>query len=417
MNIFAQITLWIAIILSTYFAVFWLLVLFEGPVEQKRKKWKSLPVITVAIPAYNEEASMRQTMLSVLKLKYPKEKLDIVVVNDGSSDKTEIIAKQVKTEFPNHRIKIFSQVNKGKGAALNVALNIAKGDFFVTMDADSTVYPDALNTLLSYFVEDNIAAVVPAMKVHKPSNFLQKLQWYEYNINMFYKDLMGRLDALHIIPGPFPAYRTNVLRKIGGFAEDGNLTEDLEITLRLQSHHYKIVQVMDAVVETIAPSTWKAFYAQRNRWFKGSFLNAVAYKRLMFNRKYGDFGMIQMPTLLISGVLALIIMGIMGYYFVESYYTGMTQLFSIHFDILTLIKNFNLDMIVFDWNFTNIALGLSMISMSVYVIFKSHKLCNEPIKKYGFFKLGIFMVIYYLVLAIVWAGVAFDLARGKRQRW
>jgi len=144
------------------------------------------------------------------------------------------------------------------------------------LDADSYVSKDALHKILPEFTNDNIAAVLPLLKVRNPKNFLQKMQWLEYIVNMFYKELMSKLDCVHVSPGPFSVYKKSILMKIGGFDEN-NLTEDLEITLRLQKYNYRIVQLLNTDVHTIAPETFKELYKQRNRWFKGAVLNAVAY--------------------------------------------------------------------------------------------------------------------------------------------
>jgi len=417
MNLFAQVLLWIAAIISMYFAVFWFLVLIEAPPKIERKRWKDWPLLSVIIPAYQEEDCIRETMESVLKADYPKEKLQIIVINDGSTDRTEEIAKQVASENLTYDITVISQKNAGKAAALNKGMKLAKGPFVATMDSDSSVYPDAPKKLISYFVSDDIAAVVPAMKVREPKTFLQKLQWYEYNVNMFYKELMGRVDALHVIPGPFPVYRTDILRKVGGFATERNLTEDLEMTLRLQHRQYRIIQAMDALVETLAPATFKAFYAQRNRWFKGALMNAFKYRRMTFNRSFGDFGMIQMPTLLISGALALILILTGVYYGLKPFVTLIYHLAFVNFDIMTLLSHLSLNVSIVDLDYMSIALTASMLTMSLFVFFLAHRISRERVLKHGVITAGAFLFVYYLLLGVVWAGVAMDLLWGKRQRW
>jgi cellulose synthase/poly-beta-1,6-N-acetylglucosamine synthase-like glycosyltransferase len=417
MNTFVQILLWAASLISMYFAVFWFLVLVDKPPKQERRQWKEWPFLTVIIPAYQEEDCIVETMESVLKVDYPHDKLQLIVVNDGSTDRTEELAQSVKNRHPKRDITVLSQKNGGKGAALNAGLKIARGEFFATMDSDSYVYADAPKKLLSYFVNDDIAAAVPAMKVRSPKNFLQKLQWYEYNVNMFYKELMGRLDALHVIPGPFPVYRTNIVRKVGGFATDGNLTEDLEMTLRLQREQYRIIQAMDAIVETIAPSTFKAFYSQRNRWFKGALLNAIEYRGMTFKRAFGDFGMIQMPTLLISSALALILILTGLFYGLQPIVTFIYHLSYVNFDLLTLLQNFSWNKWIVDFDFMSIALTISMLTMSLVVFFLAHKVTKEPVLKHGWLTASVYLLLYYLALGVVWMGVAMDLLRGKRQRW
>jgi cellulose synthase/poly-beta-1,6-N-acetylglucosamine synthase-like glycosyltransferase len=276
----------------------------------------------------------------------------------------------------------------------------------------------ALKRMLPHFDgDDDIAAVLPSLKVKDPSNILQKMQWYEYIINMFYKELMARLDSIHVAPGPFSIYRKSVVQKVGGFDEDHNLTEDLEMALRLQSHDYRLIQVLDTEVHTIAPSTLKVLYAQRNRWYKGSIINALKYKKMMFNRKYGDFGMIQMPTILISGIIALVLILSAIYYSIKPYVLYFQKMMLVDFDMMTFLRTYTFDFNILDLNYSVIFVAMAMIMITVFVIRTSHVSVNEKVIKFGFFTFFIYLVMYFFVLATMWIGIAFDLVIGKRQKW
>ncbi|MEK6823215.1 MAG: glycosyltransferase family 2 protein, partial [Nanoarchaeota archaeon] len=191
--------LWLAAIISLYFAVFWFLVLLDAPPQHRKRSMTSLPKVSVIIPAYNEEDCIRDTMESVLALEYPADKLQVIVVNDGSKDRTEEEAKKVIAAHPASDILYIAKQNGGKGTALNMGIAQASGEFIATMDSDSGVEPAALRKMLPYFADDTIVAVVPSMKVREPKTWLQRVQWYEYVVNIFYKELMGRLDCLHVI--------------------------------------------------------------------------------------------------------------------------------------------------------------------------------------------------------------------------
>ena len=259
---------------------------------------------SILIPAYNEDKTIKRTIQSVINLDYPKDRLEIIIVNDGSTDNTAEIVKKIINEKCGSYIKLINQKNGGKGVALNNAIKKAKGEFFVCLDADSFIKEDALKKMLPEFENPDVAIVLPLMKVKNPQTIVEKIQWYEYLINFFYKKLMAKLDCVHVSPGPFSVYRKKILEKIGSFDEN-NLTEDLEITLRTQKYHYKIVQLLSTEVYTYAPKTLKAFYKQRRRWYKGTVLNLVKHRSMMFNPKYGDFGMMQLPGVLLSGVMIL----------------------------------------------------------------------------------------------------------------
>lgn len=416
MNLTATILLWSTYFLSLYFAVFWLLVFLIKHDDKHEKGLAETPFVTITIPAYNEQASLSGTVQSVLALQYPKEKYELLIVDDGSTDQTAAIAQKIIQENPAFTIQLISQRNQGKGAGLNNALRHAKGEFFVCLDADSFVAPEALLKMLPHFSDDHVAAVLPALKVHNPKNTLERLQWYEYIINMFYKELMGKLNCVHVTPGPFSVYRTETLREIGYFDEN-NITEDLEIALRLQSYNYKIIQLMDPEVLTIGPSTIKELYTQRNRWFKGATLNVLKYRKMLFNKQYGDFGFIQMPTVLLSGIIALILFSTAIYYGFKPYVQNIYYLTFVHFDFLPFLMNFQFNFSLMDLNYITIFVALTMLLITLYIMRKSEVRTNERLLKYGFLTITIYMLFYFLFLGAVWVGVFYDILRRKKQQW
>jgi len=417
METFIRILIWFAYLVALYFVVFWLLVLFEGESKEKPKRLKKFPLVTIVMPAYNEEKRIKRTLTSILRLDYPKKKLEFIVVNDGSTDKTEEEVEKIIGENKEFSIRLINQENRGKGAALNRGLREAKGEFFICLDADSFVKRDSLKKILPYFDKKDIACILPVLKVKKPKNLLERMQWFEYIINMFYKELMSRLNCIHVAPGPFSTYRTEIIRKVGYFDENFNLTEDLEMALRLQSKHYRIIQLLEGEVSTIAPKTIKQLYKQRNRWYKGSIYNALRYRKMMLNKNYGDFGLIQMPLIIISGLLAVIIISALFYYNIWSPMKSINNLRYIGFDLLTLIKNFKIDFHILDLNFASIISAIIMLIVSVYIFIKSHASTREKVSKYGILSIMIYLLAYFVLLGVMWVGILAEMLVGKKQRW
>ena len=399
-----------------YFAVFWFLVLLDREPKARARKLKKFPSVSIVIPAYNEGKNIIKTLSSLINLHYPKNRLEIIVINDGSKDNTGDLVKGFIAKSKRWDIRLISKKNEGKGAALNDGLRAAKGEFFVCLDADSIATKDALLKILPHFTEENIAVVLPLLKVEKPKNIWQKMQWLEYIVNMFYKKLMGRLNCVHVSPGPFSVYRKNILQKVGGFDED-NLTEDLEITLRLQSRHYKIVQLLDAEVFTLAPKTFKELYKQRNRWYKGSVINAFRYRHMMFNKQYGDFGMIQMPTIIISGLIAIILVSSAIYYGLKPYFKAMYNSFLVDFDFYTLISSFKFDFSFFDLNYMTIMVACVMLVITILILKISHAETNEDPNRHGMFSLVSYLFFYFMVIGFIWIGITVDFLFGKKQKW
>tara|TARA_Y100000310_G_scaffold295904_1_gene327702 strand:- start:11721 stop:12968 length:1248 start_codon:yes stop_codon:yes gene_type:complete len=409
------ILIWTSFFISLYVIIFWLLVFIEGDVETKKRKITHFPLVSLVIPAYNEgKRHLRETIDSVLALNYPMDKLEIIAVNHGSTDDTGEIMDSYKD-----RIKVMyisRSEGERKGRAVNEALKISKGEFFVCMDADCTIEKDALIKMLPHFSEENIASVLPLMKVKNPKKLLQKIQWCEYLVNFFYKSLMSKLDCIHVTPGPFSIYRKDILEKIGMFDEK-NLTEDLEISLRLQKHHYKIIQLLDTEVYTVAPDNLKDFYSQRNRWYKGAVLNAFGYKNLMFNKEYGDFAFIQMPRILIAGITAVTLLGVAVYqYILSPLIDKIYALYIIDFNLITITNTFR-NVGALDFNYTNFFYLIVIFILILIVLRASHRYTKETFGRYGYITIPSYLILYSILASIAWVTVVFDLLRNKKQQW
>jgi cellulose synthase/poly-beta-1,6-N-acetylglucosamine synthase-like glycosyltransferase len=285
--------------LSLYAGVFYLLTFFENRDKlDEDKKITNYPSVTVIIPAYNEEKNIAAAIESAAGLDYPKEKLFIAVVNDGSKDRTLQVAREASQGKENIRI-IDLQPNGGKAAAVNFVLREVKTDLVATLDADSWVTAGALKKMLPYFEEDErVAAVTAAMKINQPKTFWQKIQRVEYLALIYLKKMLSFLDGITATPGPFSIYRTKVFSHIGYFDEQ-NITEDGEIALRLQKYNYIILNAHEAEVFTNSPATLKNLMKQRVRWNRGTIRNFIKYRRLIGNSHYGDFGLFVLPITII----------------------------------------------------------------------------------------------------------------------
>ena len=153
------VTLLDAVLLTTYFlllflSLFWLLVLLSPEKNDIKKKLTRHPLFSVIVPAYNEEESIHKTLVSLCNVAYPQEKMEIIVVNDGSTDNTKNIVEEFIREHPTRNIMLINQENKGKGKAMNKGLEKAAGEFFACLDADSFVAPNALQVMLPLFEDD-----------------------------------------------------------------------------------------------------------------------------------------------------------------------------------------------------------------------------------------------------------------------
>jgi cellulose synthase/poly-beta-1,6-N-acetylglucosamine synthase-like glycosyltransferase len=253
-----------------------------------------LPKTTIIIPAFNEEKSIKRTIESILASDYPKNKLEIIVVDDGSKDNTLSIAKK----FQSKQVKVFTKKNGGKGTALNLAIRKSHGKVIFTMDADTFVEPQCVKEMVRYFKDPKVMSVIPSMLIHKPKGILQRIQQAEYLFGLFIRKAFSSVNAVHITPGAFSAYRKTFFDKYGGYDET-NITEDLEMSLRIQYKGFTIEYAPNAPVYTIAPNKFCPLLVQRRRWYTGLMKNTWKYKG-MFSPKYGDLGLFILPLAWIS---------------------------------------------------------------------------------------------------------------------
>ncbi|MCK4521849.1 MAG: glycosyltransferase family 2 protein [Nanoarchaeota archaeon] len=405
-----------AYFISLYFIIFWLLVLLEKGTKAVTKKLKDFPFVSVCIPAYNEEDNIVETIESVLGLDYPKEKIELIIVNDGSKDNTKTEVERIIRQHKDRNIILLNQKNKGKGAAMNNGLRKAKGDFFITLDADSVVDKKALKVLLPHFHSENVAAVLPMIKVQHKSTIMRKIQHCEYLINFFYKRLMSHLNCVHVTPGPFSVYRRKVIVGLGGFDEH-NLVEDLEMAVRIQRANYEIVQVLDTDILTKAPATFKQFYKQRNRWYKGSLINVFNYRKMIFNKDYGDLGIMQLPMIFISAFISITLFFILILWmFLKPLINKIYTLSFINFDVAPLVRRGIKNYTFLNINFAPMFYGIVILVLGFIFLVMAHHKAGERVrhnKKTIFF----YISIYPMMMAVIWMGVIADLVRGKIQKW
>lgn len=302
----SDIVLYIFAFLALYVQIFFLLTFIERRGELGEtplpRVGKKLPSATIIVPCWNESITLVKTTQSLLNLDYPKDKLKIFLVDDGSTDNTWEIMQKYK-DHP--QIQIFKKENGGKHTAVNLGIEMADTELVGCLDADSFVHHLALKRIVTYFLKDkDTMAVAPSIVVHEPKNIVQKAQKAEYDMAVFVKKMLGFLGAIHVTPGPFSIFRKKVFDQIGPFKKAHN-TEDQEIALRMQEHGLKIEQCPDAFVYTVSPNSIKKLYKQRLRWIYGFINNMIDYRRMLFSSKYGNVSWFTLPSGLVS-LLALI---------------------------------------------------------------------------------------------------------------
>jgi cellulose synthase/poly-beta-1,6-N-acetylglucosamine synthase-like glycosyltransferase len=321
----------------------------EPPEPRSDVLWRRsaavVPPITLLAPAYNEEATVENSVLSLLALDYPR--FDVIVINDGSKDATlevlrarfDLIPIQrdydratvhapirgVYRSRTHDKLFVIDKDNGGKADALNAGLNLSRSPIVCSMDADSILEPDSLLRAVQPFVEDpeRVVAVGGAIriangcrikdgrlqKVGVPRNPLALFQTVEYlRAFLLARLAWSRLGVLTIISGAFGLFRRSAVVEAGGYAH-GTVGEDMELVVRLhrraidEGEPHRIVYLPEPVCWTEAPETLKVLGRQRSRWHRGAIETFMRHGGMMTQLKYGRVGLLGMGQVLVFDLL------------------------------------------------------------------------------------------------------------------
>ncbi|MEI6277308.1 MAG: glycosyltransferase [Prolixibacteraceae bacterium] len=326
------------------------------------------PTITIIAPAYNESLTIVDNIRALLSLYYPN--FEIIIVDDGSTDDSldriktayqlekvpfvvdyqlecnEILNIYKSEKKALNNLTIIHKKNGGKADALNAGLNIAKGQYFISIDVDSIIDPYALQKLVLPFMSVTEKKVIATggviriansckikdgqlVEINVPNEFLPRCQVIEYNRAF----LLGRLgwshiDGLLLISGALGLFDKETAIACGGYLSQ-TVGEDMEIVVRMRKYmadrkeKYKVVYIPDPLCWTEAPSSVKILGRQRNRWTRGTIDTLFLHSDLFLNPKYGRMGMIAYPYWVLfewlapiieaAGILYFILIALFGY--------------------------------------------------------------------------------------------------------
>ena len=416
-----QYVLWAVSFVSLWLSILWLSVAFFGqdaPIRMCTPK----ETVSIAIPVLNGAKGSRRgivrTLESIQQLDYPQELLQIIVVDDKSSDNTLQIVRQFMNSHKNMNITLLRhKVNKGKGAAVNSALEQASGTFFAVLDCDSRVASNCIRISLSLFDSPRIGAVIPSIKVDDPKNIYEKLQRVEYILSDLIRQLFGKMGTLFFSHGVLCIFRTRVVRSLGGF--DGsreNLTEDLEMGLRLRAHHYDIKMSQHSLGYTFVPDTFRKLWRQRVRWFRGFLYNHLKYRRLIGNPDYGLLGLFQLPLNVISVVLLLVTMGFVSYGVIDSWTTFVARSLSVNGYFLNHVLDFpNLKEVLIGQNVQVLLPILLGSALGLWILVLAHRRMKEKLLRHAI-QIWLYIIVGPYLTCMHWiASLAHDLLRTKKK--
>ena len=403
--------------ISIFFESFVLVTFLSRPARAARARGPArlddpaLPSVAILVPCLNEGETVAATTESLLALQYPSEKLEIVLIDNGSTDNTpEVMARYAL----NPRVRILHEEKRGKHHAVNAGIAATTADFVGCLDADSFVEPDALLQIIPAFAEPVVAATTAAMSVSRPDNLLRHMQNAEYIFGITLRHALASVNGIYVTPGPFSIYRRDIVVALGGFRE-GHKTEDLEMALRLQKAGYWIENAPRARVYTKAPPSVLALLKQRTRWTTGFMRNVSGeYRSLFGNRRYGALGTIVLPLGVLAIASGMLMFGLALFLLVERAVTAYELRLGIPLAYAWLPRSY-----AFDWFYLPsslyLLLGVATVSGSLTMITIGKRLSRTS----GSLTRGLVAYIFlYGLIAPLWLMRATtDVALGKRRSW
>ncbi len=258
------------------------------------------PRVAVLVPAYNEETVIVRTVRSVLRSSYPF--LRVLVIDDGSTDATYRVAREAyREEIASGRVTVLTKPNAGKAEALNYALGQLTEEFYIGIDADTVIAPDAIERLVAHFADERVGAVAGNAKVGNRVNLWTRWQALEYITSQnFERRALDLFNVVTVVPGAIGAWRTETVRRAGGYPLN-TVAEDADLTMNLLEKNYKVVYEDRALAFTEAPVNMRGLMRQRFRWSFG-ILQAV-FKHRQALRTNRAMGLFALPNILVFQIL------------------------------------------------------------------------------------------------------------------
>jgi biofilm PGA synthesis N-glycosyltransferase PgaC len=279
------------VLLFRYFAILIMAYLYVNEYTYKSTEG-FFPFVSIIVPVYNEEKVVKNSIKSLLELNYSN--YEIIIVNDGSNDKTKQVAESLvgfqKGLRGDVKISLIDKPNGGKSSALNAGIKHSKAEIVLCMDGDSQLSPDSIAIAVRHFTNPEIGAVAGNVKVLNRRKLFTDLQALEYieGLNMA-RSAQSFVKLVNIIPGPIGLFRKKAVEE-SGYYSDETFAEDADLTLKILANGWKIYYEPNSISYTEAPEKLSQLLKQRYRWTRGILQSIRKHKKLMFNPtiNFGD---------------------------------------------------------------------------------------------------------------------------------
>ena len=245
-----------------------------------------LPMVSIIIPAYNEGRNILACVASVLASDYPHDRVEVIVVNDGSTDGTEHVLREYMATAAPGAVKLVSQANAGKAHALNNGMrNHATGELVMCLDADSSIAEDAIRNAVRYFADEKVMALAAHVRIARKGGILNLVQVCEYIVSYQMKKALTILNIEYIIGGIGSMFRKAHLEAVG-YYDTNTVTEDIDLSMKILRGGNKVVRVIygsDVIAYTESVLRVSDLIKQRHRWKWGRFQTFLKNRKMFFS--------------------------------------------------------------------------------------------------------------------------------------
>ncbi len=373
---------------------------------KKRKYKKYEPNISILVPAYNEEKNIEDCLTSIFSSSYPKSKYEVIVIDDGSTDDTSKLLKNLKKKH--EELIVINGNHKGKSASLNLGLKISKHDYILLVDADTVLKNDSISKIIAPFYNNSIGATTGSCLVKNKKGILGAFQDVEYPyINIIRKSFSDVFSNVSWFLGAFSCYRKDVLNKIGGFKKDTQ-SEDIDISLEIYGEGFNSLNVSDAYAYTTVPLTILGYIKQRLRWYVGV-LQVLKKHRTKFSVKTNfsiNYLFINQIWWSIYAVLSLPLIAYQFFYWLPFNNDSFFNIFMYTFNWFSIFGAIKVLYMVPVWGISFVSLfGVLAGIISVFIIIYSIYLFGEKMNLKKLLALIFYFPYTILINLIVIIGV------------
>lgn len=350
-------------------------------------------LVSVLIPAYNEARVIVSSIGRILASRYAN--LEVIVVDDGSTDATSAVVREHYGRDP--RVRLITTPNAGKAHAVNTALRLARGEVVVALDADTQFEPTTLPRLVRWFVDPKLGAVAGNAKVGNRINLITVWQALEYiTAQNLERRALAALGAITVVPGAVGAWRRAALEQLGGFPSE-TLAEDQDLTIAVQKAGYSTLFDGQAVAWTEAPDSVRGLARQRFRWAYGTLQCLWKHRGMLFRRRYGALGMLALPQVWLFQILFSVVSPLVDLLLVW-------QIFATGMDYLEHRGQFNphnlIEVLMFYALFMAVDLGASIIAFAMEKKEQWSLLWWLVLQRFGYRQLMYYVVVRSVATAL-----------------